>query len=619
VNDDAFAALLEFVAAAVRNNSRASHDTLISLLQSGAIPNDAVWKALRQFEGDFYETLADAYGKVLGVSMGVQKIRSLPVSGLALSTQLYDHQRAISDEVLGIVKRHAQGMHDARSLAMDIYEGYGFKDRDPLKLSPTNQKLPRYLREVLRDKGLRADFARVIAKGQVSTLRTPALRAAYMQAIDSFGKVAGKKRLERVLDVAYQERMRYFASRISQTELSRAHADEKAREFMGEQSLTVLQWRMSGTHPKTDICDMHSSLDKYGIGAGCYPKELAPKPPAHPFCRCKLVPRWDLSSALAKDRAKAEQAFLINAGDTDGAKIMGSRAKWTEAKTGKSSVEEILNRNKDALYHLKRVGDFPAGKNQMPVVGDFVDAAKVAQFVEQKTAKAAAKWAVDNDLADYADYTGVKPEVANAFNRSLFDHLQEFPELRKNQQFIGTCQAQVKRWAVMEREKYLALLVEKNPNHSIDFLRPYAVRGVKLPKIDNRYAHSSPRNGVAGIAVNTKWGSDVERFKDALSRDTWSGYHPTGCNTIRSVVDHELGHELDKLLGMEVDNEVILAYEKAMASGIGDEVSRYADKNIKEFIAECWAESLNNPAARPYARTIAGIVRARYRAKFGPP
>lgn len=357
MTDEALIALLDAVTAAVSAQSHASRDALLALLRSGKVPQEAVWEALRQFEGAYYTTLADSYGQVLGTTMDVQQICALPVSGLALSTALYGHMSNVSAEVLGVIRRHAQGMHDARALALEIYEGYGFRAREAINLSPANPKLPRYLREVLRDGDLRSELGRIIARGQVTALRTPALKAAYLQALDAFDKGAGEKRLQRVLDVAYQERMRYLANRIAQTELVRAHADQRAREFMAEPALTVLQWRMSSTHPRTDICDMHAHLDKYGLGPGCYPKERAPKPPAHPFCRCKLVPRWDLSAAQAKERAKAEQAFLIAAGAADGAKIMGSRATWFEAKTGKSAVEDILNRNKDPMYHLGRVGD----------------------------------------------------------------------------------------------------------------------------------------------------------------------------------------------------------------------------------------------------------------------
>lgn len=342
---------------AIRTAAEDSLGRLVAQLQSGAIPRETIERALQQFDGVFYETLAGAYSQVLGTTMGVQQIKAIDIGGLKLSTAMYGHQKAVTEEVIGIINRHAKGMQSARKLALEIYEGYGFKGAagEPLKLSPRNPKLPRYLREVLRDENAKTAMQRIITRAQATEIKTPNLRAAYLQAIDEFEKGAAAARLQKVLDVAAEERMRYFANRIAQTELHRAYSDQKAREFMAEKAIEVVQVKMSDTHPKVDVCDLHSKLNKYGLGPGCYPKPLAPKPPFHPFCRCILQPRWDLKKAAARDRAKAEQAFLIEAGD-DGAKIMGSRAKWIAAKNG-TPAEDILNAGKDPLYRLARVGD----------------------------------------------------------------------------------------------------------------------------------------------------------------------------------------------------------------------------------------------------------------------
>lgn len=246
-------------------------------------------------------------------------------------------------------------------------------------------------------------------------------------------------------------------------------------------------------------------------------------------------------------------------------------------------------------------------------------------FVEAKTTRAAAKWAVDNNLADRADFAGVHVDIANQWNRSLFDHLQEFPELRKNQRFVGTCQAQMAAW----REAVIAKRVEKAraiyPGRSEEDLRTISGYGLKTPKIDgSTWAHSTPDEHVGGIAVNKKWGADPEAFHDALKRNVATKYHPVGCDTVRSVVDHELGHQLDNLLGLHLDPEIKQAYKEALGEGIKDEfrqikneVSSYAGKNIFEFTAECWSESLNNPSPRRFAARVAAIVRERYFAKFG--
>lgn len=239
-------------------------------------------------------------------------------------------------------------------------------------------------------------------------------------------------------------------------------------------------------------------------------------------------------------------------------------------------------------------------------------------FVEAKTAKAAAEWAVKNNLADFADYAGIKPEVANDWNRSLFEHLQEFPELRKNQRFVGSAQAQFAHYATVRRQEYAAELVKRG--FPADVAKQWADNRVRAPKVKGtRFAQSWQQKEAAGIAVNTKWGGSPAAFKQRLVELEAAGWFPPGCNTFRSVVDHEIGHQLDSLLGLRLDNEVILAHKEAIAKGLKTEVSGYAEHNnkpIAEFIAECWSESCNNPAPRDAARVVAEIVRARYRARF---
>jgi hypothetical protein len=240
-------------------------------------------------------------------------------------------------------------------------------------------------------------------------------------------------------------------------------------------------------------------------------------------------------------------------------------------------------------------------------------AAKV--FEPQKTAKAAAQWAVDNDLVDFADYGKVDAGVANAMNQSLFDHLQEFPELRRNQKFVGTGQAQLKRWRDLEINKYVEQLIARGVpevtarRHAERMIKPVKVKG-------NVWMHSMSHPLVAGIAVNEKWGKAIGDFHDSLKRNVRSSFHPIGCDTVKSVVDHELGHQLDDLLSLDSLDSIHTIYKEALALGITQEVSGYAGSNIKEFIAECWAEALNNERPRRFASEVAKIIRSEYRRRF---
>jgi hypothetical protein len=286
-------------------------------------------------------------------------------------------------------------------------------------------------------------------------------------------------------------------------------------------------------------------------------------------------------------------------------------AKGFDYAPGASLSDEI------GRFVERKAIDLP--KSIAKVLQDDVARLSKPVFAEAPTVKAAAEWAVKNNLADFADYSGIKPEVANAWNRSLFDHLQEFPELRANQKFVGTCQAQFSRWREIEIDRYITRLRAQNKHLPDDFdFRLHAERHIGSRKVGgSTWAHSWANGDVSGISVNKKWGSALDEFKASLLRNVDTKYHPIGCDSIRSVVDHELGHQIDDLLRLHLDAAVIAAYKEARALGITEKVSAYANKNIKEFIAECWAESLNNASPRAFATRIAGIIRQRYSDKFG--
>ncbi|MCI7237580.1 hypothetical protein [Campylobacter sp.] len=113
---------------------------------------------------------------------------------------------------------------------------------------------------------------------------------------------------------------------------------------------------MSITHPRTDICDYYAGVDKYGLGAGVYPKDKAPVPPFHPFCRCQMVPKYSHEYAKPKLNAKADKEYLSGLKEWQRARILGSKAKASEAmKTG--DINSVFNAMKPERYKVKSINE----------------------------------------------------------------------------------------------------------------------------------------------------------------------------------------------------------------------------------------------------------------------
>ena len=140
--------------------------------------------------------------------------------------------------------------------------------------------------------------------------------------------------------------------RIALNETARAYNDARAYEYANSSDIQVVKIQMSITHPRTDICDYYAGVDKYGLGAGVYPKDKAPVPPFHPFCRCQMIPKYSHEYAKPKLNANADKEYLSGLKEWQRARILGSKAKANEAlKTG--DINGVFNAMKPERYKVK--------------------------------------------------------------------------------------------------------------------------------------------------------------------------------------------------------------------------------------------------------------------------
>lgn len=375
--------LLNQTQAEINRIALSAFDRLLSNISGGQKPRDAIHNAQGGFVGDYEDALLSAFNQILATSIGKAELRDLNIGGLRLSDKLYQNSRAVESSALEIINDHARGFHDARKLALQLYEGYQLRNEDPLDVRAS---LPKYFRAAFGDdeafqrlwdrdytgsrlKGLAdhagtgPELARLYARINVNNLKTPSLKAAYLQALDAVEQGAGEQRLKTFLKTAYYERNRYLSNRIAQTELHRAYTDRTAVEIMADPKLDYVKIELSVTHPRPDICDLIAEADYYGMGPGVYPKAEAPKPPFHPFCRCVAVPvAW--APDTPKKKPNAERDYLNRLPLDEARQVAGSSEKLLMVKNG-AGLDEIINKGVDSMYKLKRLGEFDQSKKRL--------------------------------------------------------------------------------------------------------------------------------------------------------------------------------------------------------------------------------------------------------------
>lgn len=251
-------------------------------------------------------------------------------------------------------------------------------------------------------------------------------------------------------------------------------------------------------------------------------------------------------------------------------------------------------------------------------------------FVPAKTIKEANAYAMDVLGIPRASYKGCDVETANEWNRGLKDSFDRFPELKKNFGFVGEAHERNSAMRQIVYQYYHDDIVKRNPTFTIDQLIPYIKKATnkelrKHAITTNTYAEKWTPSGFyadyRGVVVNGVFGKSSSKFIESLRQNVEQKFHPVGCDTIRSVLDHEIGHLLDDLLGISNMTEVKVIITGLTNEQITNNLSRYSWKNKnpnphREFIAEAWSEYCNNPNPRPIAKTIGELIEREYKKKF---
>jgi hypothetical protein len=146
---------------------------------------------------------------------------------------------------------------------------------------------------------------------------------------------------------------------------------------------------------------------------------------------------------------------------------------------------------------------------------------------------------------------------------------------------------------------------------------------------EDAYAYYNPADRSLHFNVAAGLASDRLSLESSLSKDIAKGWHPEGHRGAGGLVAHEFAHALHDQKHAEVEAAVIDVLERTCIDGprpqshywvqsdagkmrVEDDVSRYANRNFNEFVAECCAEGRNNSGASELAKEVWRAVREQY-------
>jgi hypothetical protein len=114
---------------------------------------------------------------------------------------------------------------------------------------------------------------------------TRSLKAAYQGVIKATTK-GSEAAIQKAVDVAVREKMRYNADRLARDQMTKAHIQAEYSEVLDDPQVIGMGYDLNAGHPRTDICDLHTKANLHGMGPGRHPLNHLPPFPFHIGCIC---------------------------------------------------------------------------------------------------------------------------------------------------------------------------------------------------------------------------------------------------------------------------------------------------------------------------------------------
>lgn len=245
------------------------------------------------------------------------------------------------------------------------------------------------------------------------------------------------------------------------------------------------------------------------------------------------------------------------------------------------------------------------------------------EFTEAKTIKEAEDFARNTLNIARVNYKGIDVKVANEMNRAFTDLGNYSKEALDSIKATGNAQAINKEAKIRLSKAFEEDLRASYPNMGDSFYKTtaetFARRWIKNvnertyalardsvdPSLDPTYQKAvSVYNEYKGVFVNEKRGKNPTDMLSSIKRDVAGKFHPEGTDKIKAVFDHECGHILDYQFDLRNNDAIKDLYGSLNKGKIEAGLSGYANKNIKEFIAEAYSEYVNNPNPRSISKIV---------------
>lgn len=221
------------------------------------------------------------------------------------------------------------------------------------------------------------------------------------------------------------------------------------------------------------------------------------------------------------------------------------------------------------------------------------------------------------NVADEIFLGHIDPWLSKHALSTLYRSLKKYPALREEMHYFGTLNGFIKKKEALFNKinSEAAFVVADMFKESSNALAQSCLTSFRGNGLAMAFVVGSGRWSLSGIIVNGKSLLRQNIIRD-LEFGESVGFSPRGCNSVKSLIDHEIGHLLDAKLGIKESHEFRQIMRRYDISYVYENLSHYAVMNNvineHEVIAEAYAEYCNNPSPRELALSIGKLIDRKY-------
>ena len=390
---------------------------------------------------------------------------------------------------------------------------------------------------------------------------------------------------------------------IARTEITRADSMGRLIEMKGNEDVIGVEFSAIMDDRTTDMC-----AERHGLVMRLDDPRLPENtPPLHVQCRSLLqaLTVYDYPDGLLTSHEFDEVPSGIQRESDieEFRKILDTKAEVPiQESTGvliqkSPDIESLIQKFPEIESIIKEYPDIPIEilLEMMPQENPVKETIQTTiDIPKAQTIAEANRLAVELGIAEYANFGELDVETANEIIENIKITQNMFPNLMKLE-FVGSMAAR---------------------NGLYGFTDEEGVAGAfrKLGYGEN----------ARGLLAYSSFGGR-ENMLEARKKAVRSLDCPIGTDSIKGLIDHEIGHWIDNSYWIREDERIKKLFDAfhmedewyTPPSGLGivygsprmgPDLSNYANRNIKEFIAEGWTEYRNNPNPRSLSEEIGNII-----------